>query len=166
MQILLFMQKAFRYRYWRRLENVCKTACCLNLVKWLTSEAKNALSSGNDGDNDDDDDDQGHNDNRDDGSTAGFWKVKCQQKVFCHLQMCWIIMTVWRKLVTKQTDYQTEALHQVQSCAVTRANIGKESFKRRIIRIRTLALFGLMSASVSPLGYFEGVLAANRFLFG
>ena len=74
---------------------MCKTACCLNLSKKLTSEAKDALGSGDDGHHDDDDDDQGHDDNRDDGSTARFWKVKCQQKVFCRRQMCGIIMTVW-----------------------------------------------------------------------
>ena len=86
---------------------------------------------------------------------SGKWNVS---KKFFVVGKC--VASSWLsggKLVTKQTDYQTEALHQVQSCAVTRANIRKESFKRRIIRVRTLAFFGLISASISPQGYFEGV---------
>ena len=114
------MQKA--YRYCKRFGKCAKQPVAKIWKTKLTSEAEDALGSGDDGDDDDDDDDQGDDDNRDDGPTAGFWKVKCQQKVFCRRKMCGIMVTVWRKLVTKQTDYQTEALHQVQSCTVTRPN--------------------------------------------
>ena len=40
------------------------------------------MGPGDDRDDDDDDDDQGDDDNRDHGTTAGLWKVKCQQKRF------------------------------------------------------------------------------------
>ena len=130
------MQKALLENVWK----LCKTACCLDLEEKLTSEAEDALGSGDDGDDDDDDDDQGDDDNRDDGPAAGFWKVKCQQKVFCRRKMCGIMVTVWRKLVTKQTDYQTQALDQVQSCTVTRANLERKGFKKRIVR--TFGLLG------------------------
>ena len=55
-------------------------------------------------------------------------------------QMCGIMVTVWHKLVTKQTDYQTQALDQVQSCTVTRANLERKGFKKRIVR--TFGLLG------------------------
>ena len=94
------------------------------------------------------------------------WLLESEKsaKSFCRRQMCGIIVTVWRRLVTKQTDYQ--ALHQVQSCAVTREKLEKESFKKRIVRIRIFGLFWLIFASIFPLRYFEGVLAVNGFLFG
>ena len=38
------------------------------------------MGPGDDRDDDDDDDDQGDDDNRDHGTAAGLWKVKCQQK--------------------------------------------------------------------------------------
>ena len=40
------------------------------------------MGPGDDRDDDDDDDDQGDDDNRDHGTAAGLWKVKCQQKRF------------------------------------------------------------------------------------
>ena len=84
MQISLVMQKALLENVWK----LCKTACCLDLEEKLTSEAEDALGSGDDGDDDDDDDDQGDDDNRDDGPAAGFWKVKCQRKVLLSSGKC------------------------------------------------------------------------------
>ena len=74
------MQKA--YGNCRRFERCAKQPVAKIWKTKLTSEAEDALGSGDDGDDDDDDDDQGDDDNRDDRSAAGFWKVKCQQKVF------------------------------------------------------------------------------------
>ena len=58
------------------------------------------MGPGDNRDDDDDDDDQGDDDNRDHGTAAGFWKVKCQQKhfLFVRLEMYGgIIVTVGRE---------------------------------------------------------------------
>ena len=54
--------------------------------------------------------------------------------------MCGIIVTVWRRLVTKQTDYQ--ALHQVQSCAVTREKLERKVLKRGLLGSELLDCLG------------------------
>ena len=67
---------------------IVQNSLLLRFGRKLTSEAEDALGSGDDGDDDDDDDDQGDDDNRDDGPAAGFWKVKCQRKVLLSSGKC------------------------------------------------------------------------------